>query len=177
MPSLYEQLNPSAAPAAAGTPGYQANIVQGAANQLKPQYNIAIKNARQSMANRGMLRGGLEQSAEGQINQDYRGQIANVANQAATHSADLGEQERVRQEQRGWQVQDIQRALQQRQNELADEKAAQEQAMWADLIGTGVGTVGTVYGGYLGGKLAKEGTTAALNSQKKVPAHNPNGPY
>lgn len=173
MPSLYEQLSPSAPPAAAGTPGYQSNIVQGATNQLRPQYNIAIKNARQSLANRGMLRGGLEQDAEGQINQDYRGQVANIANQAATHSADLGEQERVRQEQRGWQVEDIMRALQQRQGELSDQKAQQEQAMWADLIGTGAGAVGTYVGGPVGGSLAKAGTTAALKSGQKPASSTP----
>lgn len=163
MASLYEKINPTgpqAAPAAAGTPGYEANIVQRTTNRLRPQYDLAVKNARQSMSNRGMMRGGLMQEAEGRLGEEFRGDIADVASGAATHSADLGEAERVRQQMRGWQVEDIMRSLQERRSDAQKAQDAAEQAMWADLIGTGVGAV--TYGA--GSGIGKAGAKAEMSS-------------
>ena len=163
MASLYDKINPSAAPQAApaaGTPGYEANIVNRATNRLRPQYDLAVKNARQSLSNRGMMRGGLVQEAEGRLGEGFRSDIADVASGAATHSADLGEAERVRQQMRGWQLEDMASALKQRRTEAQELKDAQEQAMWADLIGTTVGSV--TYGAGTG-----IGKAAATKAQQK----------
>ena len=159
MASLYDKINPSAAPQAApaaGTPGYEANIVNRATNRLRPQYNLAVKNARQSLSNRGMMRGGLVQEAEGRLGEGFRSDIADVASGAATHSADLGEAERVRQQMRGWQVEDIQRALTERRTEAQKAQDAADQAMWAGLVSDTVGSVTQGVGSSFGKRAAEK---------------------
>lgn len=147
MPSLYEdQLAPKAPTAAAGTPGYEQNIVGRSQALLRPQYEKALKEARQNLANRGLYRSGVAQEVEGGIGTEYRGRLADIASGAATHSADLGEAERIRQQGRGWQVEDIMRALQQRRQEMEQEREIADANRWASLIGSATGAVGEVAG-------------------------------
>lgn len=167
MPSLYDEISPSATPAPAGSEAYQKNIVDSATRRLRPQYDQAVRMARQAMANRGMTHSGLMNEAESGLRQNFLGNVANISEQAATRASDLAEQERVRQMMRGWQIEDYQKALEERrtaQQKAEDQANAQ---MWNQLISQAAGSIGSYYGGQLGGQAASGLTSAALNSNNR----------
>lgn len=155
MPSLYSQLSPGAPTAASGSPEYENRIVQRTQQQIRPQYANAIKSARQSLQNRGLYRSGIAADVEGGIGEEYRNRIGQAANEAAIGGADLAEKNRQRVEGRGWQVEDIMRALQQRKEEQEQEREIADADRWANLIGSATGAVGGVAGRGLAALISK----------------------
>lgn len=137
--------------AAVGTPGYEENIVSGAAKRLKPAYQQAMMGLDQNNASRGLLNSGIAAQSHGDLAENYLGQLSGIADQAETHSADIAEENRRAEQQRGWQVQD--RDVQMKW--LKDQADRQEQIaqanQWADLVGGAAGAVGGAVGTYYGG--------------------------
>ena len=119
----YDKMDPSAP----GTQGYENNIVSRATRNLKPAYQQAMGGLRQSYASRGLLDSGLEGQAEGDLSQGYLNNLGGIAEGAATHGADVNEENRRRVQQRGWQTQDrdIQMNWLQQQANQAKEQADQ----------------------------------------------------
>lgn len=152
MASLYEQMSPSAPAPAAGSPEYQKGIVENAKATLQPQYKRAIMQARQGLQNRGLSRSGIALATEGDIGQQYRGELGRVAGEAATRSADLAEQNRRRLEERGWQETDLAKAMEERKRAMEAERETADADRWANLIGAATGGAGTALGYYLSRK-------------------------
>ncbi len=141
MPNFYDQMNPGQAPAAPGTAGYQQNIVNTAATSIRPQFEQALTQARQGLANRGMDRGGLNQFAQDQNAQEMNHELAGIAGGAATHSADLANQQQNVLQEQGWQQNNINRALDERKRQFdigEDDKQADQ---WSNLIGSAIGGI------------------------------------
>lgn len=141
MPNFYDQMNPGQAPAAPGTQGYQQNIVNTAATSIRPQFEQALTQAHQGLANRGMDRGGLNQYATDMTNQGFNHELAGIAGGAATHSADLANQQQNVLQEQGWQQGNINKALDERRRQFDTGEENKQNAMWADLIGSTVGGV------------------------------------
>lgn len=156
MPSLFNQLSPTAPPTAAGSPGYESRIVDRTKSLLQPQYKQAIMQARQGLANRGLTRSGIALQTEGQIGENYLGQLGRAANEAAIGSADLAEKNRQRTEERGWQKEDLLAAMEERRNELNATRDIADADRWANLIGGAVGAAANVGGQGLASLLARK---------------------
>lgn len=125
---------------------------------LQPAYEQALERTRQSFANRGFGGGGgMEKFAEMGLTQDYMGNLSNQRGQMALRSSDVGEQNRRRVEQRGWQVEDRDKRyqfLRDQEQRMRDDKEAANRSGMIGAIGRGVGTVG---GALLGAYLAPPG--------------------
>jgi hypothetical protein len=170
-----------------GSPEYQNAIVQNTTNKLKPAYQQALKSSQQSFSGRGLLDSGLGAQAELGLQQGYLGQIGDVATQAATQGADLAEQNRQREQQRGWQVEDRDLNLQMLRDQANQAQSNAGQAAWANLIGSGVGAAGRLAGGMLAGPAAPAGVAAggaigdalggAISGGLYPKTSDPNNPY
>ena len=143
-----------------GSPDYQSAIVGNTMRQLQPAYAQALQGSDQSMSNRGLLDSGLGAQAQLGLQQSYLGQLGNVATNAATQGADLAEQNRQREEQRGWQVQDRDLNMQYLKDQANQQQQNLGNQQWSQLIGQGLGAVGGVagsmYGGPVGGALGSQ---------------------
>lgn len=162
MPSLYEKLSPGAPPTASGSPGYEGRIVERTKANLMPQYANAVKQARQNMANRGLYRSGIALQTEGGIGEQYRNQLGQAANEAAISGADLAEKNRQRQEERGWNKEDLMAAIEERKRDRDTEREIADADRWANLIGSATGAVTNLAGKGLYRLFNKggQGTTA-----------------
>ena len=132
-----------------GSPDYQKAIVQGATQNLKPAYNQALQATDQNMSNRGLLDSGLGAQADLGLQQGYLNQLGQTATNAATQGADLAEQNRQREEQRQWQVQDRDTNLAYLKDQANQQQSNYNNGLWANLIGSGVGALGGIGGSLL----------------------------
>lgn len=151
-----------------GSPDYQNAIVNNTARQLKPAYAQALQQSNQQASDNGQLGGGINDANRLGLQQSYLGQIGNVATNAATQGADLAEQNRQREEQRGWQLQDRDTNLQYLRDQAQQQRDAADNAQWANLIGTVGGAVGGMYGGPMGaaaGQKAGQGIGGLLTDK------------
>ncbi len=141
---------------APGSAGYEQNIVQSAAKRLKPAYQQAMQGLDQSNASRGILNSGIAAQNQGDLAENYLGKLGDISGEAATHTADVNEENRRAQQQRGWQVQDRDVQMQWLKDQ-ADRNQQQAQAnQWADLVGGAAGAVGGMYGGGLGAAAGQQ---------------------
>ena len=134
-----------------GSPAYQDAIMQNTQRLLQPAYTNALHGTQQSFSDSGQLGGGLNKAAELGLDQSYLGKIGDAATNAATQGADLAEQNRQREEQRGWQVQDRDLNLNYLKDQANRQQDMSNQQQWAHLIGQGAGAVGAVGGAMLAG--------------------------
>jgi hypothetical protein len=139
-----------------GTPGYADTVVQNTARSLKRPYQAALTQVRQNMANRGMMEGGLAGQAEGDLNQSYLDTLASAGEKAALKGADLAEQQRQRQQERDWNVQDLNRRYDELDKERKMQQDAADQNKWSSLLTTLGGAAGSAVLGPLGGVAGKK---------------------
>ena len=144
-----------------GSPAYQDAIVQNTQRQLKPAYHNALNQTQQSWSDKGQLNGGLDKAAQLGLQENYLGQLGNTATNAATQGADLAEQNRQREEQRGWQTQDRDLNLQYLKDQSNQQRDMANQQQWMQLIGQGAGALGTVGGMALAGPVGAAAGNAA----------------
>lgn len=160
-----------------GSPAYQNAIVQNTQRQLKPAYASALQQSNQDFSNRGLLDSGTAAGAELGLQQGYLNQLGNTATNAATQGADLAEQNRQREEQRGWQVQDRDLNLQYLKDQANQNQSNMGQQAWANLIGSAAGGVGGLAGTMFAGPVGGAAGTAAGSSLGSLvkPKSNPYG--
>ncbi len=140
-----------------GDPAYQDAIVSNAERQLKPRYQQALNRTRQSFSDSGQLDGGLDKQAQLGLQENYLGQVGDIATGAATKGADVAEENRRTQERRNWQVEDRNKEIE-RLNNMADRQSSDaNRNMWANLIGGAASAVGGGVGGLLAKYLANRG--------------------
>ena len=136
-----------------GSPDYQNAIVQNTQRQLKPAYASALQQSNQDFSSRGLLDSGLGAQAQLGLQQGYLNNLGNTATNAATQGADLAEQNRQREEQRGWQVQDRDLNLQFLKDQANQQNENLGNQNWMNLIGQGAGALGTMGGMALAGPI------------------------
>lgn len=140
-------------------PQYQREAVRGVAQTLKPQYEEAVRQSRQRMANRGMLGSGADLYGQAQMGQGYTDALARTGIQAGMRSADIGEENRRRVEDRGWSVADqIRRAEFQKEMDRTnyerqrEARAHMEDQAWKAYAANFIGDlIGQAMGGMMGG--------------------------
>jgi hypothetical protein len=158
-----------------GSPEYQQAIMGQAQRQLAPVYRNAMRQQRSNLQSRGLSDSGIAIGAEQALSQDFAGQLSDIAARAATGGADLAERNRQRLEERGWQVQDRDLALQAEKDAMDRRERMAGSQIWADLIGGAAGAAGSLAGGPLYGLLAGPaagaagGAGAAMASQAAKP--------
>ncbi len=174
MADLYGNTS-NQAPLEAGSDAYQQTVVNNARRQLAPQYAQAVRQARQSSANRGLYNSPVGMLGENQVQQDFRNKLFDVTQHAATGAADQALQDRRTALARAFALQQQQMAYGQQDKQTNAAQEAANNQMWADLIGGAAGAVGTVYGGPAGGMAAKAGADQLTQGMRK-PAQQSN-PY
>lgn len=158
-----------------GSPAYQQAIVDQTQKRLQPAYAHALRQTQQDFSGRGLLDSGLGAQAELGLQQGYLNQLGDVSNQAAIHGADLAEQNRQREETRGWQVADKNQQMDYAREQADNAASAAANKQWADLIGGTAGAIGTVYGGPLVGAAAQQGASGLVTNMQSKP--KPGNPY
>lgn len=152
MPNLYSQISGENT-LEAGSPEYQSQIVQGARRTLAPQYAQAVKQARQTSANRGLYSSPVGMLPEQQIGQEFRNKMFDVGQNAAVGAADQALQDKRSAIARAFALQQQQAAYDQ-QNKMYDrEQEASGNRLWADLLGGAAGSIGGGLGTALGRRL------------------------
>lgn len=161
---------------APGTQAYQQNIVGNAARSMKPAYQQAMTGMDQSLASRGLLGSGIGASEEGGLSQGYANKVGDVAGQAATHSADINEENRRMEQQRNWQVQDRNLQMNWLQQQADRAQGNLENQRWADMVGGAGKAVGGAVGSYLGGPAggaAGSAVAGGMLGQTQQPTYDP----
>jgi len=148
-----------------GDPTYQNAIVTQATKNLKPAYQSALTATQQDMTNRGLGGSGMDQFAKLQDQNDFLGQVGNIATKAATQGADV-----TLQNQRIQNEYNQQQLLQQRQLTMEQElqqnqqNFSQNQQTNGALMNMGeklgAGALGGAFGGPVGASLATAGVEA-----------------
>lgn len=156
MPDLFSAPTGAGTPQAltSGSPEYQEAIVGQAERRLKPRYQQSLDSTRQRFASRGLMDSGLGAQAELGLRQAYLDQLGEVGTQAAIRGADVTEQNRRREQERGWQVED-RNMLEERLRRQADmEESRANNQIWGSLIGGAAGGFGGLAGQALFGALS-----------------------
>lgn len=134
-----------------GDPQYQQQAVEGYAARTQPQYTAALKQLRQNYASRGLGESGISGLAELGLNQSHLQDINDFGRQTALTAADMGEQNRRRVQDRGWQVEDRNYHQSALDRLMADQNSRADAQRASQLIGQTAGTVGSAIGAYYGG--------------------------
>ncbi len=161
--ALFDAPTGAAGPVAsgpAGSPEYQNAIVQQTAQRLKPAYAKALQGTQQNFSGRGLLDSGLGAQAELGLQGDYLGKLGDTAETAATRGADLAERNRQREEERGWKVMDRDKQLEYLKDQANQNREAQGQQAWMNLIGGAASAAGGPLGSLLYSVLNKPKTPA-----------------
>ena len=151
-----------------GDPAYQQAIVQQAQRNLKPAYTQALQGQQQDFANRGLDESGLAAAGEAGLNQNYLGQVGNIATQAATGGADVTLQNQRIAQQQAHEMAMEQAQIKAQQDMQQNAMNQQNSQMWTGLIGNAAGGVGSYLGG--GGlgmfaDLAKQSNNTPANNE------------
>lgn len=126
------------------SPGYANSLVKNFATQMQPQYQASERDLRSNLASRGMLDSGIGASAQAGLAQNRLGQIGDYASALGQQQAGMNEAERVRQQLRGFQKEDMATQWARQQNMTAEERQHQndQQAAqnWMQIL-QGAGTI------------------------------------
>lgn len=143
------------------TPQYQRDVTRNVASVMKPQYEDALRSQAQRIQNMGMAGTGADIYALNRIGQDYTGAIQRVGSQSGMRASEIGEENRRRQEQAQWGLEDFLRQKHyatERSNTAYDQFREQrdhdQDAAWRKFALETVGKlVGQAVGSYFGGPL------------------------
>lgn len=150
----------------AGSPEYTSAIVDQTAGNLRPYFQQAQRAQRQGqIGGGGETPEGVAQQGDLSLKEAYLGKLGDTSRMAAMKGADVGEENRRRQQSRDWLVQDRDyNAAILRDRENREEERA-NQAMWGNIISTAAGAAGSYFGGPVGGMAASAGAKKLWDSQ------------
>jgi len=145
----------------AGTVPYSDRYIETAMKGQKADKAAIRKQALQEIAqdyaSRGLTGSGVAQLAGAQARQGFADQDTAFRQGLGMKAAMLGEENRRRLENRGWNVEDRNwRAEQERLQHERDLREADQEAqggMWGNILGTAGSIVGSIYGGPAGGAI------------------------
>lgn len=167
----YPTLDPNIMP---NSPEYAKQRMDLYTRETNPQYTSGQRALRSYIrSSRGLSDSGIEGAEIGKSIQDRYNDIGNQASKVNIEQAGMNEKNRQIQQQRDWQLQDYQRALeeQKRQEGLAADQRSQ--AMVGDILQSAGTLVGSYYGGPAGGAAAGGAIGAARGNQTPAPRSNP----
>ncbi len=139
--------NGAGKPVTAQDSTYQDAATKGYAAKQRPLYQGALQDIRNGFNSRGLFDSGLEAQNEMGLQNQFLNDVGGFRQAAAFKGADLGEENRQREQQRGWQVQD--RDMQYKYlKDMADlQRQEADQQASGNLWNAGIGALGQV-GGY-----------------------------
>lgn len=124
----------------AGGQQYADTEFQTQKRQLAPQYAQAIRQARQSAANRGLGSSGIGQEQEQQIGQEYRGNLFGASQGAALEGANVNLENQRQQLARNFAQQQQDRMIAAERQRMEEQQQNSNNQMWGNaLIGVGTG--------------------------------------
>jgi hypothetical protein len=136
------------------------------ASTLQPQLQQAVTNARGSLANGGLMRGNLMANAANQIGSNYLGDLTQLSGEAGQRSSDMNQayQNRLaaQQEEQNWEQGNINKALQEKQNEFwtpyNEDQGRQNAEAYGKIFGSLMGGIsGGVPADFTGGAAGAGG--------------------
>lgn len=123
-----------------------------AADVAKPR-RAAMQDLQQQYQSRGLQNSGLSAFAGMQQQQDFSDQDAKFRQNLGMKGADLGEENRQREQQHEWQVQDRDFRAQQLREQMAQQEQQSQNGLWGSILGGVGGLAGTaLMKGLSGGK-------------------------
>jgi hypothetical protein len=158
-----------------GDPQYQQAAVKGYQASTQAPYQEALRRMQQGDAANGTLGSGMDQLGQLGMAQQHQADIGGFAQKAALAGADVGEENRRREEQRQWQVQDLNRQWSQLQQEIASQQGFQTQQQGTQMLAGLAGGVGSMIGGPLAGGFASWAAKQGMEAGQPK-ANNPGLP-
>lgn len=174
MPTLdYGQQLPAGT--APFTQQYMDTAQKGYLASMKDPRRAAQQSLMDEYTSRGLQNSGLYGQALSEQRQGFDNEDAQFRQNLGVQGAQLGEQNRVRDLMRSWQVQDRDFRAGQLKDQMDAQKQAQQDAMWGEILG-GVGTVvGGIYGGapgaMIGNQAGKSAGAAISGANKKTTSY------